>query len=67
MCDCIQKLNDALEPEGARLAMGTQVTPDLQLRGRLLIQVEKTDQKSRKKLPNVVASHCPFCGSKFED
>lgn len=65
-CNCIKQVNEQLAAANGRLAVGFGVTKDLGVITRLLVGVEKVDKSKRARPPVVSASHCPFCGTKFE-
>ena len=65
-CNCIKQVNEQLASANGRLAVGFGITKDLGVIARLLVGVEKVDKAKRAKPPVVSASHCPFCGAKFE-
>lgn len=60
--ECFKRFDEVLANHNGRLAFSLQVTDGLGLRGRLLIATEKLNKAIRKPVPNVVATHCPFCG-----
>ena len=78
-CDCITQVNEALKPHGARLALSFRLTEEMveqdgkQLRSlqfarvRCQVALERIDAKSRKRLPGMMASFCPFCGVALQD
>lgn len=66
MCDCLKTFNEGLEKHNGRVATGFQITETLGVRMRVLVATEKIDKTKRKPVPAVLASHCPFCGEKFE-
>jgi hypothetical protein len=60
--DCIEKVNGLLAGRNGRLVA------TIPLKGgpiQLIVATEKLDQKSRKKPPVLVVTHCPFCGKKM--
>jgi hypothetical protein len=66
MCECVKKVDEQLAPKNARIGMAMGISPDMnQLTSRLLVATEKIDKKSRKPVPFVVATFCPFCGVKW--
>ena len=67
MCDCVQKMNEALEPMNGRLAIALGFSPDMsKMTSRLIVATEKIDKSKRKPAPTAVASFCPFCGVKLQ-
>ena len=64
-CKCIEQLNEVLASQNARIATAFQVTESLDVRMKILVATERIDQNTRKALPVVAASHCPFCGVKL--
>ena len=67
MCDCRTRMNERLKPSNARLASAFMVSGGKLGAAPPMIEVEKIDPKSRKKIPSVLATYCPFCGEKFKD
>lgn len=66
MCECMTKMNAALEKHNGRLATGFEITQDMGMKLRYTVATEKIDKAKRKPVPQVMCSHCPFCGSKLE-
>lgn len=66
MCDCIKKVNASLAEHNGQLAFGFVINEGMGLKQRILISTEKLDKAKRKPVPYVTASHCPFCGSRFD-
>ncbi len=70
MCDCIVKVNDSL----LKVNCNTQLDIPFMLSrhensvmcDRVSISVCKIDSKNRKKAKLILASYCPFCGSKYD-
>lgn len=65
MHECLRAVNEHLSAHNVKLAFGLQIT-DMGMKLRLLIGTEKINTAIRKPVPNVMASHCPFCGEKLE-
>lgn len=68
-CKCIKQVNDELRLSNAQVAQGLRI--DF-ANGRASmappqVVLEKIDAKSRKKLPTMLCSFCPFCGSKYPE
>lgn len=63
MCDCADKMNEALKPHNTRLSSLTQITSTMDLRARIQVATEKIDSKVRKPARAVAATFCPFCGN----
>lgn len=61
-CDCIEQFNKILKPKNARIEQAFSCFPKVELTGAL-ISVEKLGRGKRP--PLVVASFCPFCGTKY--
>jgi len=60
-CSCWKSINETLRKEGSQLGFSFTMT------GHEYLQVTTENVgKSRKKPSIVVASHCPFCGSKLK-
>jgi hypothetical protein len=68
MCECVKTMNALLKDRNARIVTSTRITKSMNVEERICIQVETISGK-KKKLPTVVAVHCPFCGQEqlFED
>ena len=66
-CDCMKLVNEKLAAHNGRLATAFQLTADMGIRMRLLLATEKIDKNKRKPVPSVMASYCPFCGTKAEE
>lgn len=68
MCECVKKIDAQLASKNVRIGMAMSTSPDMsRLTSRLLVGIEKIDKKSRKPVPFVVATFCPFCGLKWEE
>lgn len=68
ICTCIRNVNRQLRIGGTQLKT---MTPRDE-RGcngapRVLVRVEFTDPTERRQIPIAVATHCPFCGTKYKD
>lgn len=66
-CTCVVNVNRQLRPEGHQLKTlrprderGRNGAP------RVLVRTENIDPTHRR-LQTAVATHCPFCGTKYED
>jgi hypothetical protein len=67
MCDCRKAVNERLAFSNAKIAEGL-----LFGEGRLdlaspQIVLEKIDKDKRGKLPNLIATCCPFCGERYAE
>ena len=67
-CACIPNINRQIAANGSELhtltphhADGTTGTP------RVLVRTRFIDPATEKLPPIAVATHCPFCGTKYED
>lgn len=67
-CSCIASVNRQLRIGGTQLktmtprsANGAKGAP------RVLVRVEFNDPTVRRQIPIAVATHCPFCGTKYKD
>lgn len=61
MCECIEKMNEALRAKGSELVQGFSLEG-----GESLLYVETTKLDSAKRgtrLTKAIASCCPFCGA----
>lgn len=65
MHECFEKFDKALAEKNGRLAFAFTLSDKLDLGMRLLIATEKLDKTKRKAVPAVMASYCPFCGTKL--
>lgn len=78
-CECITQMNEALKPHGARLTLAFQLTEEMVERDgktlrsiqfappRAQVALEWIESKSRKRLPALQASYCPFCGTVYPE
>ena len=67
MCRCIEQANIQLAEEDLRLVTFTPMSGDLSmLAQRAALQTERIS-RSRKARPTLAATHCPFCGAKYEE
>lgn len=64
MCDCIEKMNEALKPNNAVLGMAFQISEDMNLRSRLCVAVEKIDKSKRKAPPHGLVQETHDRGAK---
>lgn len=67
MCTCVQNVNRQLADSGARLATlpardhaGKRKAP------RVVVHTVNENPMQRRRVL-AVATHCPFCGTKYED
>lgn len=72
MCDCVKKFDEQLRPHGCRISINLALPKasdnPQKIRGLISIETERlSDAPKRKKSPTVLASFCPFCGTKWED
>lgn len=58
-CDCQARVNDHLR------AYNTELMADLLGPYRAFVETTKADQKKRGKPMAMIATYCPFCGSKY--
>jgi hypothetical protein len=67
-CTCIRNVNRQLRVSGARLMTLTPRRGDHQAAGasRVLVRTTYIDPTNRLQ-PVAVATHCPFCGLRYED
>ncbi|MCF7991101.1 MAG: hypothetical protein K9M02_11720 [Thiohalocapsa sp.] len=67
MCRCIEQANIQLAEQDLRLVTFTPVSAELSLLPqRAALQTERIS-RSRKVRPTLSATHCPFCGAKYEE
>lgn len=60
-CECAARVNDHLK------AYNTELMADLFGPYRAFIETTKADPKKRGKPYSMIASYCPFCGSKYPE
>lgn len=68
MCDCAKQMNEALKEHNAALdipMMTTRRNGDLERTGPKVVVATRKLSKSRKSLPMLFASYCPFCGEEY--
>lgn len=65
MCECRNRINEALAPKNARLAYGFTLGEGSMNLSPPLIETEKISSRG-KRPPVVMATFCPFCGERFE-
>jgi hypothetical protein len=73
MCDCIDKINEALEKQGTNTMLDIPIMLNrtgsdnvLASAKRVKIMTCKRDSSNRKKPMQMFASYCPFCGEKYD-
>jgi len=64
MCDCLDRLNDALAEKNTEIIYAIDIR-DGALLG-VYLQTEKIDPKKQGRRSKLIASFCPFCGRKYE-
>ena len=65
MCDCIEKLNNKLEPHNTAVSVSMDLFgggPD-----KAVVATVKADDSKRGRPKALIASYCPFCGTKYDD
>lgn len=67
-CTCVDKVNEKLKDVGIRLARGFRLNfkTGVSRMGLPQLVTEKTNP-TRKKMPIVVCTFCPFCGTKYPE
>ena len=65
MCECRDQINGILKDKNGRLAFGFTFGNGNMALSPPLIEVEKIESRG-KKPPTVLATFCPFCGTKYE-
>lgn len=60
LCDCIARVNVHLKEKNARILVNLFGEP------HATITLSKIDEKKRTRLPIMMASYCPFCGTPYE-
>lgn len=66
MCNCRAAVDQNLASRNARVAVGMFFGNSRIDLAPPMVVLEKIDGNRRGKLPNLVASYCPFCGKKYE-
>ena len=73
MCDCIEKINEALEKQGTNTMLDIPIVLNrvdtenvLESAARVKVTTCKRDSSSRKQPMQMFASYCPFCGEKYQ-
>jgi hypothetical protein len=61
MCKCASKTDEALKPMNYRLTRNL-----LEENPPVLIEMHKIETRKRTPSHSLVASYCPFCGTKYE-
>lgn len=65
MCECRETIDKELAASNAKIGMAILVgNSSLDLAPPLIV-LEKVNTKQRGRLPNLVATYCPFCGVKY--
>jgi hypothetical protein len=69
MCNCIKAVNERLVFSNAKIAQGFTYNIELMtmdLSGPMIV-LSRIDKSKRNKLPVLLATYCPFCGTKLDD
>jgi len=67
-CTCVRNVNRQLATSGARLATMTPRQRNGRAAGAPRVLVRAVyDSPTRRTPPIAVATHCPFCGTKYKD
>jgi hypothetical protein len=72
MCDCIEKINKALDEQGTNTMLNIPIILNrnadnvLSSAARVKIVTYKRDDSIRKGPFSMFASYCPFCGEKYD-
>lgn len=68
-CNCIDQVNDQLKPEGFRVRRCFTINVATQRAGMgpPELVVERCGKPSRKKIPSILCSFCPVCGTKYPE
>lgn len=67
MCNCRAAVNKNLVNENAKIAVGLFFGNSRIDLAPPMIVLERIDSSRRGKLPNLIASYCPFCGEKYAE
>lgn len=65
MCECKKDVNKKLASSNARIAEGFSLNRNILELLPAFVMLEKVNERTRSKLPYMLASHCPFCGEKY--
>jgi len=68
-CNCWNEIDRILAEKGCNTRLATCLVLDREantMKARLLVATAKVDDRKRGKLTEMIASHCPFCGAKFD-
>ena len=68
-CTCIDQVNEQLAPEGfaVKRPLMFDFAKQIGTLGPPQIVVERRGKPSRKKIPAILCSYCPVCGTKFPE
>jgi hypothetical protein len=67
MCDCREAVNERLAFSNAKIGEGLLFSDSRVDLSPPMIVLEKIDKAQRGKLPNLLATCCPFCGERYEN
>lgn len=67
MCDCIKNTDNYLLEQGFNTALNLALSIKDGVPNRVIISTRKVDTKNKRGPITLVASHCPFCGEKYEE
>lgn len=65
MCECRTAIDTELAASNAKIGIALLIGDGSLDLAPPLIVLEKVDEKKRGRLPNLVATYCPFCGVKY--
>lgn len=68
-CNCWSEIDRILAEKGRNTRLAMCLVHDREantMKARLLVATVKVDDSERGKPTEMVASHCPFCGAKFD-
>lgn len=68
-CECLDQVQAKLEEMGFRLTRSMMVNFDANRASMSPphLMVERLSGKSRKRIPTILCTHCPFCGKKYRE
>lgn len=66
MCECRESIDKELAASNAKIAAALLIDHCVLNLAPPMIALEKIDEKKRGRLPNLLATYCPFCGERYK-